>query len=74
MPISASVYPCISVSVYQCARISVYPCVHVSVYLFIRAYFPAIKLCAEENKRNKRKKMIDACCDTNFTKAVTDCC
>ena len=37
--------------------------------------FPAIKLCAEEKKINKRTKMIDdACCDANFTKAVTEYC
>ena len=34
----------------------------------------AIKLCAEENNLNKRKKMIDACCDANLTKVVTECC
>ena len=39
----------------------------------LHKHFPAIKLCAEENKQNKRKKMIDACCDDNFTKAVSEC-
>ena len=41
----------------------------------LHKHFPAIKLCAaEEYKLNMRKKMIDACCDANFTKAVTKCC
>ena len=39
----------------------------------LHKHFPAIKLCAEK-KLNKRKKMIDACCDADFTKAVTECC
>ena len=38
----------------------------------LHKHFPAIKVCAEEKKLNK--KMIDACCDANFTKAVTECC
>ena len=40
----------------------------------LHKHFPAIKLCAEEKKLNKRKKMIYACCDANFTNAVTECC
>ena len=40
----------------------------------LHKHLPAIKLCAEEKKLNKRKKMIDTCCDANFTKAVTECC
>ena len=27
-----------------------------------------------KKKLNTQKKMIDACCDDNFTKAVTECC
>ena len=46
-------------------RVTIICCHHVS---------HSIKLCAEEKKLNKRKKMIDACCDANFTKAVTECC
>ena len=39
----------------------------------LHKHFPATKLCAEENKKlNKRKKIIDACCDANFTKVVTE--
>ena len=34
----------------------------------LHKHFPAIKLCAEEKKLNKRKKMIEACCDADFTK------
>ena len=40
----------------------------------LHKHFPAIKLCAEEKKLNKRKKMIEACCDADFTKAVSECC
>ena len=40
----------------------------------LHKHSPAIKLCAEEKKLNKQKKMIDACCDADFTKAVTECC
>ena len=40
----------------------------------LHKHVPAIKICAEEKKLNKRKKMIDACCDANFTKTVTECC
>ena len=42
----------------------------------LHKHFPAIKLCAEEKKLEITvwKKMIDACCDVNFTKAVTECC
>ena len=40
----------------------------------LHKHFPAIKLCAEEKKNNKRKKMIEVCCDGNFTKAVAECC
>ena len=40
----------------------------------LQQQFPAIKLCAEEKKIQKRKRMINACCDHNFTKAITECC
>ena len=40
----------------------------------LRKELPAIKLCGEENKLQKRKKIINACCDNNFTRAVGECC
>ena len=39
----------------------------------LHKHFPEIKLCAERKKLNKRKKMIDAFCDANFTKTLTEC-
>lgn len=40
----------------------------------LQQQLPAIKLCAEETNVQKRRKMINACCDHNFTKAITECC
>ena len=34
----------------------------------LHTYVLAIKLCAEEEKRNKRSKMMDACCDADLQK------
>ena len=40
----------------------------------LRKELPAIKLCGEENKLQERKKIINACCDNSFTRAVGECC
>ena len=36
--------------------------------------WPAIKFTASENNLSKRRKLIDVCCDNNFTKAICECC
>ena len=36
--------------------------------------FLQLKYVLKRKKQNKRKKMIDACCDADFTNAVTECC
>lgn len=36
--------------------------------------WPAIKLSASEKNISKRKKIIDACCDNDFARAVCECC
>ena len=36
--------------------------------------FLQLNYVLKRKKLNKRKKMIDACCDANFTKTVTECC
>lgn len=40
----------------------------------LQGQLPAIKLCADEKKLKKRKNMIHACCDDQFTRAVSECC
>lgn len=40
----------------------------------LQSQLPAIKLCADERKFQKRKNMIQACCDDKFTRAVSECC
>ena len=40
----------------------------------LRKELPAIKLCGEETRLQKRKKMINACCDDSFARAVGECC
>lgn len=36
--------------------------------------WPSILLSGKEKNTTKRKKLIKACCDTNFVKAIAECC